>query len=116
MRFGDDNIEIGGREVGAVAIDVKCPRVYGDRYIGIARKYLGEMKRDMQFNDVMTMERSYNMKPLVFKIPLGELISIGGFEGQNITLNMPDASYLNLMVKVQVDPYIRVSSIRDSGA
>jgi len=112
MKF-DGTIEIGGRETGSVEIAVTCPPCYGNRFLGIARTYLGNMKREMQLGEIRHMQRSYDMPPIIHETTLGDLISNGAFDGQNITFNLPDKSYLNLLVRVQVYPYIRVSSIRD---
>jgi hypothetical protein len=108
-----DNEDIGGKEVGAAGIDITCPLLYGDRYIGLARTLLGNMKREMYLGGIRHMKRSYDMKPIIFETTLGDLIANGGFEGMVLDSQLTDVSYIEMPVKVQVYPWIRISSIRD---
>ena len=111
MRF--DDTEIGGYEPGAAEIKISCPSCFGNLFLGQARVFLGNMKQEMQLGQIRHMQRHYNMRPIIYETTLGNLIASGGFDGLDLKTYLPGAADANQMVKVEVYPWIRVSSIRD---
>ena len=109
--MNSDEEEIGGREVGAVQIDITGDRRRGNELITQARSLLGNLKMRMGFNQLRQGQDVLELEEQKYTTTLYDLLFSGELVGENIPIDYAKKT----AIEATVNSSIAVSSIKIGG-